>query len=123
MDSLELVSEEISPFFGSIDEIVTAISGQLLDFKPFENSQPISCSSIRSTTISNQKPYSSGKSFSNPDALESLVRRVIKYHYWNIDETVATESPQNQSTSNSTWILQCETLALEDRLARISGLT
>jgi hypothetical protein len=99
MDPLELVSEEISPFFGSIDEIVTAISEHLPD--PSKDSRTVSHSSTFSPNITSKKTYHSRESFSDPDAVKELVYRVLKYHYWNGYDIVTKESLEDQSTSNS----------------------
>lgn len=97
MDPLELVSEEISPFCGSVDEIVLAISAHLSTFYPSEDSKLCSCSSNHLATTSNQKIYHSREPLSNPDAVKSLISRALKYHYWKTDKS----RPEDQSTSNS----------------------
>jgi hypothetical protein len=108
MDVYALTSEKVSPFFGSIDEIALAIAEHVpgLGLPPPELdidaalvlhsfSQPIS--------YYQQYRVHSRRSFSNPEAVSTLVRDTLKQHHLITDDITVTESLGSSRSENSTF--------------------
>jgi hypothetical protein len=106
MDAYALTSEKVSPFFGSIDEIVLAIAEHVpgLGLPPPEfDIETALVLPSSSQPILYYKLYCvhSRRSFSNPQAVSTLVRDTLKQHHLVTDDITMTESLGSSRSADS----------------------
>jgi hypothetical protein len=108
MDAYSLASEEISPFFDSIDGIALAIAEHIpglgLPSPQFDVDRALVLhSSTRTISYYQQNREHSRRSFLNPEALSNLVRDTLKQYYLITRDIAVTEDLGRFRSANSTF--------------------